>query len=157
MAFQLQRKDQRELWNKNSWFSCKRSQEQYPSPDGQNKREPWDQLSPLFRQNWRKKTETGFSRANFFFQVWRNLFAGGLTVPGNYLNLLTWQWFSFYSKAFFFTNFKGWLWLIRDLYFLSKQTLCHVHLMSRAIEMLKKEFLSILETLLAKILIKESN
>ena len=23
----------------------------------------------------------------FFFQVWRNLFAGGLTVPGNYLNL----------------------------------------------------------------------
>ena len=89
---------------------------QCPSPDGQNKREPWDQLSPLFRQNWRKKTETGFSRANFFFQVWRNVFAGVTYSARELSKFTTRQWISFYSKAFFFTNFiKSWLWLIRNL------------------------------------------
>ena len=76
----------------------------------------------------------------FLTQVWLNLFEGVTYSARELSKFTTWQWISFYLKAFFFTNFKSWLWLICDLYFLSKKPLCHVHLISRAIEMLTKDF-----------------
>lgn len=81
-----------------------------------------------------------FLRPIFFFKFVTICLKVWLTVPGNYLNLQHGNEFLFIQRHSFSRILRaGCDWFVISISY-QKKTLCHVHLMSRAIQMLKKDF-----------------